>query len=126
MVDDLPHILVVDDDRRIRNLLQAYLMENGFRIWHMGDTGLFGDMRLIGELYKPDLVMIPIGGHFTMGPNEAAIAVRDFIRPKYVIPIHYGTFPALRGTPAEFTHDLGSGASAVQVLPLAPGQAADF
>jgi L-ascorbate metabolism protein UlaG (beta-lactamase superfamily) len=101
-------------------------MENGFRIWHMGDTGLFGDMRLIGELYKPDLVMIPIGGHFTMGPNEAAIAVRDFIRPKYVIPIHYGTFPVLRGTPAEFSHDLGSGASAVQVLPLEPGQAVDF
>ena len=101
-------------------------MENGFRLWHMGDTGLFGDMRLIGELYKPDLVMIPIGGHFTMGPNEAAIAVRDFIRPKYVIPFHYGTFPALRGTPAEFAHDLGSGASAVQVLPIEPGQAVDF
>jgi L-ascorbate metabolism protein UlaG (beta-lactamase superfamily) len=100
-------------------------LENGFKIWHMGDTGLFGDMRLIGETYKPDLVLIPIGGHFTMGPREAATAVRDMIKPRYAIPIHYGTFPLLRGTPAEFSTALGA-ASTTRVLVPEPGQKFDF
>lgn len=100
-------------------------MENGFRIWHMGDTGLFGDMRLIGDLYKPDVVLIPIGGHFTMGPQDAAIAVRDMIRPKFAIPIHYLTSPQLRGTPAEFTAALGSGAATRVIVPQ-PGEKVDF
>jgi L-ascorbate metabolism protein UlaG (beta-lactamase superfamily) len=100
-------------------------LENGFKIWHMGDTGVFGDMRLIGDMYKPDLVLIPIGGHFTMGPNEAAIAVRDMIKPRYAIPIHYGTQPLLRGTPAEFKAALGS-ASTTTVLVPEPGQKFDF
>jgi len=100
-------------------------LENGFKIWHMGDTGLFGDMRLIGETYKPDLVLIPIGGHFTMGPQDAAIAVRDMIKPKYAIPFHYGTFPLLRGTPAEFISALGPNSSTRVVVPE-PGQKVDF
>jgi L-ascorbate metabolism protein UlaG (beta-lactamase superfamily) len=100
-------------------------LENGFKIWHMGDTGLFGDMRLIGETYKPDLVLIPIGGHFTMGPQDAATAVRDMIKPKYAIPMHYGTFPLLRGTPAEFASALGT-ASATRVVVPEPGQKVDF
>lgn len=100
-------------------------LENGFKIWHMGDTGLFGDMRLIGETYKPDLVLIPIGGHFTMGPQDAAIAVRDLIKPRYAIPIHYGTFPLLRGTPAEFSAALGA-ASTTRVVVPEPGQKVDF
>ncbi|WP_423199869.1 MULTISPECIES: metal-dependent hydrolase [unclassified Cupriavidus] len=99
-------------------------LENGFRIWHMGDTGLFGDMRLIAERYHPDLVLIPIGGHFTMGPQDAALAVRDMIKPKYAIPIHYLTFPLLRGTPAEFSAALG--ASATTVIVPEPGQKVDF
>ena len=99
-------------------------LENGFKIWHMGDTGLYGDMKLVGETYKPDLVLIPIGGHFTMGPQDAATAVRDMIKPKYAIPMHYGTFPLLRGTPAEFTAALG--ASATRVLVPEPGQKIDF
>ncbi|UDM48726.1 metal-dependent hydrolase [Cupriavidus sp. MP-37] len=100
-------------------------MENGFRIWHMGDTGLFGDMRLIGERYRPDLVLIPIGDHSTMGPQDAAIAVRDLIRPRYAIPIHYQTSPQLRGTPAEFNAALGTGA-ATQVIVPQPGEKIDF
>ena len=100
-------------------------MENGFRIWHMGDTGLFADMRLVAELYKPDLVLIPIGGHFTMGPREAAIAVREMIRPRYAIPIHYLTSPMLRGTPAEFTAALGA-TDATRVIVPEPGQKVDF
>jgi L-ascorbate metabolism protein UlaG (beta-lactamase superfamily) len=99
-------------------------LENGFKIWHMGDTGLYGDMKLVGETYKPDLVLIPIGGHFTMGPRDAATAVRDMIKPRYAIPMHYGTFPLLSGTPAEFTAALG--ASATRVLVPEPGQKIDF
>lgn len=100
-------------------------MENGFKVWHMGDTGVFGDMRLIGDMYRPDLVLLPIGNHFVMSPQDAAMAVRDMIRPRYAIPIHYGTIPQLRGTPEEFTGALGSG-SGVTVLVPQPGQKYDF
>lgn len=74
-------------------------LENGFRIYHAGDTVAFRDMELIRELWKPDLAMLPIGGHFTMGPTEAAIAV-GFLGVRDVVPLHYGTFPILAGTPA--------------------------
>lgn len=100
-------------------------MENGFKIWHMGDTGVFGDMRLIGEMYRPDVVLIPIGNHFVMSPQDAAMAVRDMIKPRYAIPIHYGTTPQLRGTPAEFIGAMGS-ATPVRVLVPEPGQKYDF
>ncbi len=99
-------------------------MENGFRIWHMGDTAVFGDMRLIGDMYRPDLVMIPIGGHFVMNPVDAAMAVREMIKPKYALPIHYGTTPQLRGTPAEFKAALGN--STAQMVVLDPGQKVEF
>jgi L-ascorbate metabolism protein UlaG (beta-lactamase superfamily) len=72
-------------------------MPGGFTIYHAGDTALFGDMKLIGELYKPDLAMLPIGDRFTMGPREAAHAVR-LLGVKHVIPMHYATFPMLTGT----------------------------
>jgi L-ascorbate metabolism protein UlaG (beta-lactamase superfamily) len=98
-------------------------MENGFKIYHMGDTGLFGDMKFIGEYYKPDVVIIPIGGHFTMGPIDAANAVR-MIKPKYALPIHYGTFPLLRGTPAEFSAALGVDAG--KMLAVNPGEKVEF
>lgn len=99
-------------------------MENGFRIWHMGDTAVFGDMRLIAEMYRPDLVILPIGGHFVMNPVDAAMAVREMIRPKYALPIHYGTTPQLAGTPAQFKAALGN--SPVQMLVVDPGQKVDF
>jgi L-ascorbate metabolism protein UlaG (beta-lactamase superfamily) len=73
-------------------------MPGGFTIYHAGDTALFGDMKLIGELYKPDLAMLPIGDHFTMGPREAAYAIR-LLGVKHVIPMHYATFPVLVGRP---------------------------
>ncbi|HEY2548842.1 MAG TPA: metal-dependent hydrolase [Candidatus Acidoferrum sp.] len=72
-------------------------MPGGFTIYHAGDTALFGDMKLIGELYKPELVMLPIGDRFTMGPREAAYAIR-LLGAKHVIPMHYATFPFLTGT----------------------------
>jgi L-ascorbate metabolism protein UlaG (beta-lactamase superfamily) len=76
-------------------------LENGFKIYHMGDTGLFGDMAFIGSYYKPDVVMIPIGGHFVMSPKDAAYATKEMIKPRFAIPIHYGTTPQLKGTTAE-------------------------
>jgi L-ascorbate metabolism protein UlaG (beta-lactamase superfamily) len=99
-------------------------MENGFRIWHMGDTAVFGDMRLVADMYHPDLVIIPIGGHFTMGPQDAAMATRDMIHPRYAMPVHYGTFAALAGTPAQYRAALGN--SPVQVIDIQPGQKIDF
>lgn len=100
-------------------------MENGFKIYHMGDTGLFGDMKLIGEYYEPDLVLMPIGGHFTMGPKEAAYAVKEFLKPKHVIPMHYGTFPPLKGTPDEFKAALGS-QTRTKVHAINPGDQISF
>lgn len=98
--------------------------ENGFKLYHMGDTGLFGDMRLIGEYYKPDVIMMPIGGHFVMDPKDAAYATREMLKPKGVIPIHYGTFPVLRGTPEEYTKALGR--TTTQVFPINPGDSLKF
>jgi len=99
-------------------------MENGFKLFHMGDTGLFGDMRLIGEYYKPDLIMIPIGGHFVMDPKYAAYATSMMLKPKYAIPIHYGTFPVLKGTPQEYQAALGQ--TTTQVFPISPGDKLQF
>ncbi|MBA4342988.1 MAG: metal-dependent hydrolase [Methylibium sp.] len=100
-------------------------LENGFRIYHAGDTALFGDMRLIGERYKPDLALLPIGGNFTMDPVDAAYAVTDMLKPRYVIPMHYGANPLAKGTPKEFTDALGSG-HAVKVIVATPGQTHSF
>jgi L-ascorbate metabolism protein UlaG (beta-lactamase superfamily) len=99
-------------------------MENGFKLWHMGDTGVFGDMKLIAQMYRPDLVILPIGGYSTMGPGDAAFVTREWIKPKFALPIHYGTLPTLRGTPAEFKAGLGD--SPVHMLAVDPGQKVDF
>ena len=98
--------------------------ENGFRLYHMGDTGLFGDMRFIGHYYKPDLIMIPIGGHFVMDPKDAAFATSHMLKPTYAIPFHYGTFPVLKGTPEEYKAALGS--SSTQVFVMNPGDKRSF
>ena len=94
-------------------------LENGFKLYHMGDTGLFGDMRLVGDYYKPDLIMIPIGGHFVMDPKDAAYATKEMLKPKFAIPVHYGTFPVLKGTPQEYQAALGQ--TTTQVFPISPG-----
>jgi len=94
--------------------------ENGFKIYDAGDTSVFGDMKLIAELYRPDLTLLPIGDLFTMGPKEAALACR-LMRPRRVIPMHYGTFPPLTGTPAalrELTRDLPE----TEIIDLKPGE----
>jgi L-ascorbate metabolism protein UlaG (beta-lactamase superfamily) len=75
-------------------------VEDGPVLYHAGDTSVFGDMALIKEIYSPELALLPIGGHYTMGPEEAAIATR-LLTPKLVLPIHWGTFPPLTGTPQQ-------------------------
>jgi L-ascorbate metabolism protein UlaG (beta-lactamase superfamily) len=95
--------------------------ENGFKIYHAGDTAVFGDMKIIAELYEPDVVLLPIGDLFTMSPKEAAYACR-LMNAKKVIPMHYATFPPLVGRPsqlAELVKDIGT-----QVLDLKPGETA--
>jgi len=99
-------------------------LENGFKIYHMGDTGIFGDMKLIGEYYKPDLIMIPIGGHFVMSPVDAAYVTNNFLKPRFAIPMHYGTIPVLKGTPQEYIGALGN--SSTKVFPINPGDKLNF
>ena len=101
-------------------------LENGFRIYHAGDTALFGDMRLIGERYKPDLALLPIGGHFTMDPADAAYAVTEMLKPRYVIPMHYGANPLAKGTAAQFVEAMTAGKSPAKVIVAVPGQTLNF
>jgi L-ascorbate metabolism protein UlaG (beta-lactamase superfamily) len=99
-------------------------LENGFKIWHMGDTGLFGDMKFISEYYKPDLVLMPIGGNFTMGPEDAAYAIRELIKPKFVLPMHYNSNPLTPGTLAEFQAAMKG--STTKIIAIGEGQMAEF
>jgi L-ascorbate metabolism protein UlaG (beta-lactamase superfamily) len=94
--------------------------ENGYRVYHAGDTNLFGDMRLIGELYRPDLVILPVGDRFTMGPREAACACR-LLDARLVIPMHFGTFPLLTGTPDGLREEV-RGIDGLEILALKPGE----
>jgi len=98
-------------------------LENGFTIYHMGDTNMFSDMKLIGSYYKPDLILVPIGGHFVMDPKEAALATK-MVNPKYAIPIHYGTIPQLMGTPEEYKAALGK--TKTKVIVMTPGETTTF
>jgi L-ascorbate metabolism protein UlaG (beta-lactamase superfamily) len=83
-------------------------------VYHMGDTDIFGDMGLIAEIHKPDVVIVPIGDRFTMGPDVAALAVRRFFNARAAIPCHYGSFPILEPTADRFVAALeGSGKQAV-------------
>lgn len=78
---------------------------NGFTVYHTGDTELFSDMKFIREFHRPDLMLTCIGDHFTMGPEKAAHSI-SLVDPEYVIPMHYGTFPLLTGTPEALEKNL--------------------
>jgi len=93
--------------------------EDGVTIYFAGDTALFGDMRLIAELYHPAIAFLPIGDVYTMGPEQAAKAC-EFLGVRQVVPMHYGTFPALTGTPARLRGLVEP--KGVQVLELKPGE----
>lgn len=89
----------------------------GHTVYHTGDTGLFGDMALIQRLYQPDIGLIPIGDRYTMGPTTAAYACNELLSLKTIVPMHWGTFPALTGTPDAFKALVKRG----DVLVMTPG-----
>ena len=97
-------------------------LENGQTLYYAGDTSLFGDMKLLGELYKPDIAFLPIGDRFTMGPDTAAMAAK-WLGVKQVVPMHWGTFPLLTGTPEQLKQHLAG--TSIQVLDLKPGETAE-
>jgi L-ascorbate metabolism protein UlaG (beta-lactamase superfamily) len=92
-------------------------------IYHTGDTGLFGDMKIIGELYKPKISLLPIGGYYTLGINEALVAV-ELIKPETVIPMHYNTFPVIKADVEKFK-ELTAG-KGVKCIVLKPGESYTF
>jgi L-ascorbate metabolism protein UlaG (beta-lactamase superfamily) len=96
-------------------------LESGTKAYFAGDTCVFGDMQLIGRLYSPDVAVLPIGGHYTMDPKEAALAL-ELLGTKRCVPCHYGTFPALTGTPDE----LAQLASGVDIVRMEPGDSIDL
>jgi L-ascorbate metabolism protein UlaG (beta-lactamase superfamily) len=104
-------------------LASGYVVRDaaGFAFYHAGDTALFTDMSLIGELYRPDLAFLPIGDHFTMDPVQAARACR-YLAVARVVPIHWGTFPVLTGTPKALEAELAKLGQATEVVALEPGR----
>jgi L-ascorbate metabolism protein UlaG (beta-lactamase superfamily) len=94
--------------------------ESGFTLYHAGDTSVFGDMQLIAELYGPELALLPIGNQVVMSPFEAAHAAR-LLNVGHVVPMHYGTFPFIPGTPEEFQKHLNEIARNVDVHVMQPG-----
>ena len=119
------HSSSVEEDGKIIYLGVAtgYIVkfEDGLTIYFAGDTAVFGDMRLIGEIYAPSIAFLPIGDLYTMGPEGAAKAC-ELLGVKQVVPMHYGTFPALTGTPAKLRELVEP--KGVQVLELTPGETA--
>ena len=99
----------------------GYVLElpGGVKLYHAGDTAVFGDMAIIRELYEPDIAMLPIGDLFTMSPREAAYAC-GLLKPQAVIPMHFGTFPVLVGSPSQLKSLLGPGGP--EVVDMKPGQ----
>jgi L-ascorbate metabolism protein UlaG (beta-lactamase superfamily) len=95
-------------------------LPGGVSVYHAGDTCVFGDMKLIAEMYKPDLACLPVGDVFTMGPREAAIAI-GLLRVKHVIPMHYATYPMLTGTPEGLRAE-AKGVAGLEIHELKPGE----
>jgi L-ascorbate metabolism protein UlaG (beta-lactamase superfamily) len=100
-------------------------IQGGPTIYHTGDTDLFMDMKLIAEYHKVDLMLVCIGGHFTMDPVRAAQAV-EWVNPKQVVPMHYGTYPILKGTPAQLKDALDRRKLGDRMLEMKPGETRTF
>jgi L-ascorbate metabolism protein UlaG (beta-lactamase superfamily) len=124
MVNAVHSSSVVEDGKVVYlGVATGYVVkfEDGVTIYFAGDTDVFGDMRLIGELYQPNIAFLPIGDLYTMGPLQAAKAC-ELLGVKQVVPMHYGTFPALTGTPAKLRELVEP--RGIQVLELKPGESA--
>lgn len=96
-------------------------LPEGYTFYHAGDTGLFSDMGLLADLYRPQLAFLPIGDHFTMDPHQAALACR-FLQVREVVPVHWGTFPLLTGTPERFRQELANHGVNCDLVALQPGE----
>lgn len=96
-------------------------LEGGFTFYHAGDTALFTDMQMIADLYRPQLAFLPIGDHFTMDPQQAAFACK-YLQVQEVVPIHWGTFPLLTGTPDQLRQELNTLGLSCNVVALEPGE----
>jgi L-ascorbate metabolism protein UlaG (beta-lactamase superfamily) len=118
---DAKHSAGADDGNSTRYVGVAagfvLTVADGPVLYHAGDTAVFGDMKLIQDLYRPEVAMLPIGGYYTMGPKEAALA-SQLLNPSIILPIHFGTFPPLTGTPDELAALVDP---AIQVARLVPG-----
>ena len=111
----------IDDDHMVylgEPVGLVFEAENGTKIYFAGDTNVFGDMQLIKRLYEPDVAVLPIGGHYTMDPREAAVAL-EFLGVRKCVPCHYGTFPLLAGTPDQLRELAPSG---VEIVSPEPGE----
>ena len=114
-------ILVIDDDESLRDTIVVMLEQEGFRAVQAGDGSEGFEMALS---LKPDLLLVPIGGHYVMDPKAAAYATKELIKPKMAWPMHYASNPFLKGTPAEFKAALGQ--SSIQVIDAEPGTKKTF
>ncbi|MEM3260844.1 MAG: metal-dependent hydrolase [Conexivisphaerales archaeon] len=103
----------------------AIIKTDRVTIYHTGDTGLFGDMKLIGQVYKPDILLLPIGGFFTMNPEQAAIAVQ-MVSPRIAIPMHYGTFEAINQDPLKFAKIAKELSPGTEIVVLKPGESIEL
>jgi L-ascorbate metabolism protein UlaG (beta-lactamase superfamily) len=119
---DAKHSAAAQDEKGVHyvGVAVGYVLnvEGGPVLYHAGDTCVFGDMKIIAQLYHPEIAMLPIGGFYTMDPKEAALAAAK-LEPKRILPIHFGTFPPLKGTPEQLAKLVPSG---VQVVHWAPGE----
>lgn len=100
-------------------------IDNGPTLYHAGDTAVFSSMELIAQQYKPTVALLPIGGHFTMGPDDAALAAK-ILKARTVVPMHYGTFPPLKGTPEELQAAMKKQRAAGKVQVARPGETLSF
>jgi L-ascorbate metabolism protein UlaG (beta-lactamase superfamily) len=115
---------IQDGDRMLYGGVPAGLIlsfDDGPSIYHAGDTDVFGDMALIAELYAPDIALLPIGDNYTMGPRSAAKAC-ELLGVRRIVPMHYGTWPVLAGTPAELRQECEKRGLDVEVMAIDPGQ----
>jgi L-ascorbate metabolism protein UlaG (beta-lactamase superfamily) len=121
-VTDAHHSSSADDGTYLGSASGLVIeLEDGLKLYFAGDTNAFGDMQLIGRIYEPDIAILPIGDHYTMGPREAAVAL-ELLGVKRCVPCHYGTFPLLRGTPAELRELVDD----VDIVAPAPGETVEL
>lgn len=120
-IDDLELVLTPAIHSGVSNPAGVIIIGEKTAVYHAGDTALFGDMKLISQVYRPRIALLPIGSYYTMGPREAALAT-SFIKPKVVIPMHYNTWPQIAQDPKEFESLVRRRVRGVKVSTINPGE----